>query len=176
MPRTLTAPVPTWFAADRLLQRSDGWYIGSADGFRVGPYPIKSEAVRWSRELVAKLERCRSTTEQVRMVRAFLHEQHHRNKRQLQSGPSVAETAPDGAAARPPVRDGEPSRMWFRTSRFFLVDEAWFFSTREGIDVGPYATREEAERDASRLLEILQNTATDTECRLAIMQFKTRPR
>jgi hypothetical protein len=172
----MIASVPSWFAADRLFQRSDGWYIGSTEGFRVGPYPIKSEAVRRSSELVAKLERCRSTSDQVRMVRAFLHEQRDQHKRQLQSGPSATSTAVDGSVGRPPVRAGEQPKVWFRTSRFFSVDDVWFFSTRENIDVGPYATREEAERDANRLLQILQNTATDTECRLAIMQFKTRPR
>jgi hypothetical protein len=34
----------------------------------------------------------------------------------------------------------------FRTDRFFLSDGKWFFTTREGANLGPYDTREDAER------------------------------
>jgi hypothetical protein len=33
----------------------------------------------------------------------------------------------------------------FRTDRFFLSDRQWFFTTREGGNLGPFATHAEAE-------------------------------
>lgn len=169
---------PLWFAADHLFQDADGWYIGAEDGNRVGPYPIRSEALRRSQELLAKLERCRTTAEQIRLVRSFLLGETRHSRRQVRTGAPAQKKrslATNGAGEAPPVRAGEQPRTWFRTSRFFVVAGGWYFSTREDIDVGPYETREEAERDARRLAEILQSTESETECRLAIMQFKTRP-
>ncbi|HEX7037339.1 MAG TPA: DUF6316 family protein [Pseudomonadales bacterium] len=166
---------PAWFAADHLFQGADGWYIGAEDGYRIGPYPIRSEALRRSQELVAKLERCQTAREQVRLVRTFLHGETRQNRRQVRTGSAAPSPSAQPGAGQPPVRAGESPRTWFRTSRFFIVGGGWFFSTRENIDVGPYQTREEAERDAGRLVEILQTCTSDAERRLTIMQFKTRP-
>jgi hypothetical protein len=141
----------------------------------VGPYSLKTQAERYSKGLVAKLERCRTTVDRVRVVRAFLHEQSRKNGRQLHSGPSAPGSSLTGKPTTPPVRAGEDPKVWFRTNRFFAVDEVWFFSTRENIDVGPYVSRVEAERDARRLLEILRETESVAERRLAILQFKSRP-
>lgn len=49
------------------------------------------------------------------------------------------------------ARQGEDSRTHFRTDRFYRVNEVWFFSTREGIEMGPYASRSEAELALSDL-------------------------
>ncbi len=165
--------VPSWFAADQVFRGDDGWYIGSPDGFRVGPYPRRDTAGRRSEAITATLRRCRSTSDTVRTVRRFLHEQSTAEGRRLRSGQTAP--APTGSVAAPPVRAGEPQRTWFRTSRFFSVGEVWFFTTREGIDVGPYESKAAAQRDAARLLDILKATATEAEARLAIHQFNSRP-
>lgn len=174
----MRALLPSWFAADQTYNDEDGWYIGSPTGFRVGPYRHRRLAERQSEGLVAKLASCRTTGDRVRVVRSFIHEQNHKEGRGLHNAPP--ETGPkaptvQGRIEPPPVRAGESRRVWFRTNRVFAVDDVWFFSTRENIDVGPYATRAEAERDARRLVKILQDTDTETQCRLAIMQFKSRP-
>ena len=44
-------------------------------------------------------------------------------------------------------RKDEPPKTWFRSDRVFRADGQWFFHTREGIAVGPYKTRFEAEID-----------------------------
>lgn len=41
-------------------------------------------------------------------------------------------------------RAGEAGSIPFRTGRFFNVGGNWYFSTRESIDQGPYASRQEA--------------------------------
>jgi len=49
-------------------------------------------------------------------------------------------------------RLGELARRWFRNERVFEHGCNWYFRTREGIDVGPYPTRFEAEIEADILI------------------------
>jgi len=42
----------------------------------------------------------------------------------------------------------------FRSDRVFCAGSTWFFQTREGIDVGPYATRETADAESKRLATV----------------------
>lgn len=53
-------------------------------------------------------------------------------------------------------RKDERPRTWFRSGRVFLSDGKWFFHTREGVDVGPYASQFEAEIEAGMLKELLR--------------------
>ena len=39
----------------------------------------------------------------------------------------------------------------FRTDRFYRINEAWYFSTREGIEMGPYTNKTDAELALSDL-------------------------
>ena len=41
-------------------------------------------------------------------------------------------------------RQGENGVTPFRSGRFFVVANNWYFSTREGIDKGPYISRSDA--------------------------------
>ncbi len=42
-------------------------------------------------------------------------------------------------------RLGENERFTYRSGRFFNVGNEWYFATREGVDQGPFDTREDAE-------------------------------
>ena len=45
-------------------------------------------------------------------------------------------------------RSGEEgSSIPFRTGRFFCVGLEWYFATREGLDRGPFANKEDAEAE-----------------------------
>ena len=50
-------------------------------------------------------------------------------------------------------RSGEAGSIPFRTGRFFNVGGHWYFSTREAVDQGPYASRQEAENALRLYLE-----------------------
>jgi hypothetical protein len=50
-------------------------------------------------------------------------------------------------------------RLWFRSSRVFASNEQWYFHTREGIDMGPYDSRFEAEIEAEMLKELFRESA-----------------
>jgi len=41
----------------------------------------------------------------------------------------------------------------FRSNRFFSVSGRWYFSTREGEDLGPFASRDDAETGLARYLD-----------------------
>jgi hypothetical protein len=50
-------------------------------------------------------------------------------------------------------RKGEPfGSSRFRSVRFVLINGSWYFSTREGIDVGPFNSRHVAARACERLI------------------------
>jgi len=42
-------------------------------------------------------------------------------------------------------RKGEKEKTWYRMERIYMSDSQWFFSTREGEEVGPFASRGSAQ-------------------------------
>lgn len=54
------------------------------------------------------------------------------------------------------TRTGEPGPVPFRSSRFFCVRGQWYFTTREGFDSGPFASRERAETGLRRFLHVVR--------------------
>lgn len=57
-------------------------------------------------------------------------------------------------------REGESGPVPFRTGRIFNVGVEWYFSTRGGIDRGPYDDKKEAEAELSLFL---RNVATEDQ-------------
>lgn len=45
------------------------------------------------------------------------------------------------------AREGENRESWFRCNRYYNLKGKWFFSTREGVDFGPFDTQQEAETE-----------------------------
>lgn len=58
-------------------------------------------------------------------------------------------------------RNNESPQLWFRSERFFRSDGHWYMFTREGIMVGPYVTRFDAEIDGGRLIARLRHTPNE---------------
>jgi hypothetical protein len=54
-----------------------------------------------------------------------------------------------------PSRSGEPDATRFRGSHVFPAQGKYYFNTREGVDVGPFDTRADAELNSTRLRLIL---------------------
>ena len=42
-------------------------------------------------------------------------------------------------------REGELGAVPFRSGRFFYIDSKWYFSCREGREVGPFSSKQAAE-------------------------------
>jgi hypothetical protein len=70
-------------------------------------------------------------------------------------------------------RDENGDGRHFRSDRCVLVNGAWFVATREGVDVGPYPTRTEAEAASARLAQLLVRADAGTARR--IIQTFTQP-
>lgn len=62
-----------------------------------------------------------------------------------------------------------------RSERFFRRDSGWFFKTREGIAVGPYADPFDAELSASLLISRLAQLEKNEDPRAAIRRFQDDP-
>lgn len=67
-------------------------------------------------------------------------------------------------------RKNEQPKTWFRSDRVFRSDGYWYFHTREGIDVGPYRDKFEAEVDAEMLKPLLVGVS-DAEAHALITRF-----
>jgi len=44
------------------------------------------------------------------------------------------------------TREDEESKLWYRSRRFFTINNEWYFSTRENRDIGPYESEEHARK------------------------------
>ena len=73
-------------------------------------------------------------------------------------------------------KDPRTSRFSRRVSRYRKVGNFWYFSTREGIIMGPYSSRDVAEEETAKYIQFAQHTKSHV---LKIMMRKstalTRP-
>ena len=53
-------------------------------------------------------------------------------------------------------RQGETGQPPPRSSRIFNMENDWYFSTREGSDIGPFGSRDEASDGLTDFLQFLQ--------------------
>jgi Domain of unknown function (DUF6316) len=71
-------------------------------------------------------------------------------------------------------RKGEsPGGRHFRSDRFVQTNGAWYFSTREQIDVGPFKTRHDAVKASEKLIEHLAAAPDDAAAKKIIEDFVT---
>mgnify|MGYP000094303275 CR=1 FL=1 len=49
-------------------------------------------------------------------------------------------------------RCGENEKTWFRSERFFHVNDKWYFYTRDSGHEGPYLSKREAELELNLFL------------------------
>lgn len=68
-------------------------------------------------------------------------------------------------------REGESPAQHLRSDRAFLVNDRWYFRTREHIDVGPYRTRERAELAMAQLATMLDGINDMQITRTFIREF-----
>ena len=54
-------------------------------------------------------------------------------------------------------RSGENEKTWFRSSRFFTIGDQFYFSTREGNDIGPYRCLRDAKRGLNIYVHAMQS-------------------
>lgn len=52
-------------------------------------------------------------------------------------------------------RTGENGRLPKRSNRFFEKNRYWYYTTREGVSIGPFDTAQEAETGASDFIDFI---------------------
>lgn len=52
-------------------------------------------------------------------------------------------------------RTGEQGNVPFRSNRFFNSNGYWYYTTREGVDIGPFDSHEDAARGACEFIEFI---------------------
>jgi hypothetical protein len=171
----MESTLPVWFQADRVFSHGGQWYFGARNSLHVGPYADQSTAESRSREAVDRLQSIKSEAERLRFVRKLLHEEWDQI---LLPESSEDDGAIEQVDIPPPavqVRHGEPQKPWYRSNRFFKAGDVWFFSTREGIDVGPFPSDIDARKHERRLIRLLNSARSPEEaCRIAY-EYKHRP-
>lgn len=53
-------------------------------------------------------------------------------------------------------RKGELGAVPFRSGRFFYIDSKWYFACREGKEVGPYPSKQDAEKALAEYVEKME--------------------
>jgi hypothetical protein len=170
----VSGKLPQWFRADEVYAYNGQWYFGSREGLHIGPYAEKDVAKAKGTQ-VAKRLRAMNEAQQLKFVRKVLDREWD-NVSRLIPKTGIGDAA---AGSEPPpkeaVRRGEGYRNWYRSGRYFQADGAWFFSTREGIDVGPFETELEAKKHERRLVTLLERSQSAEEAFQIIHEYKYRP-
>lgn len=60
-------------------------------------------------------------------------------------------------------RAGENNYAWFRSNRFYIVKDFWYFSTREGVDFGPFENQNEAQEALQSYIEKMNTASSATQ-------------
>ena len=168
----LEGTLPAWFTADNVFSSNGCWYIGSAESLHIGPYAERDVAESKSKLVVQQLRTLANDEDCFRYVRKFLRDEWEL----IGEGAAPAETdLVEEINLQPPpvqVRAGEHLYPWDRSARRFQVGRVWFFATREGIDVGPFATDAEAKKNERRLISLLIKSQTPEEVHRTIYDYK----
>lgn len=72
-------------------------------------------------------------------------------------------------------RQGESPKMRFRGSHVFPAGGKWYVNTREGLDVGPFESRGEAEINSTRLRLVLAKINDAALTRAVILRYMEIP-
>ena len=67
-------------------------------------------------------------------------------------------------------RTGEAGPIPERNGRFLKQNGYWYYSTREGVDIGPFDSREEAEIGVGEFIDFI--CAADPKIREALEQYR----
>jgi hypothetical protein len=159
--------------ADEVFEDGGRWFFGSLDALHVGPYGSEAMARSRAKQVATRLKLLENEGDRIRYVRKVLH--HEWKSVGATSSPATREPTIDLTPPLDPVRHGEEHRNWYRSDRFFQVEGVWFFSTREGIDVGPYGYEAEARKHERRLVRLLLRTRDPDEAYRVIYEYKHRP-
>ena len=149
--------LPVWFKADHVFSHAGRWYLGNAGSFHVGPYADN------------ELRSLPDDSSKVVYVRCWLVSEWS----EIRDG--FPKQSADILKPLVPVRAGESNKTWSRSDRVFSVGMAWFIATREGIDIGPFNSKKEAQQHTNRVVSLLSEAESHWEACMIAYEYKYRP-
>lgn len=69
-----------------------------------------------------------------------------------------------------PNRTGEQGQIPERSGRFLEKEGYWYYTTREGVDIGPFDSRDDAEIGVGEFIDFI--CAADPKVREAFEQYR----
>ena len=161
--------IPLWFQADKVYPRQGQWYVGSTDALHLGPYRDRMRAEAKSDEICECLHSLQTEDQKLVYVRSVLTSEWY----DIQANADLDELreAPEQQPQTFPIRQGESAKHWSRSSRYFSVGGVWFFTTREGIDVGPFESKKEAVAHCRSLVKSLGDKS-DRQAFQLVFEYK----
>jgi len=67
-------------------------------------------------------------------------------------------------------RAGEKGNVPDRNGRFLQKDEYWYYTTREGVDIGPFDSRDDAEVGVGEFIDFI--CASEPKILAALKQYR----
>ncbi|NKC01143.1 MAG: hypothetical protein GKR90_21970 [Pseudomonadales bacterium] len=165
------AAIPGWFQCDEIFGDSGQWFIGSEHSLHIGPYADEEVAKTKSDEFCRKLKKLVNDGDRLRYVRKLLSQEWDA----IGSDAHVEAEEISLEAVEEQVRYGEDPKKWYRSKRFYQVDGVWFFSTREGLDVGPFDSESDAQKHSEKLKSLLIKCSDEASAKKTILEYKHRP-
>lgn len=165
--------VPAWFKCNQIFGVGEAWFVGEPDSLHFGPYRDQHTAETKSEVFMQRLREIKDHDARLNLVRQLLEEEWQT----IDDGTDIGfEEIEVQAVDYDPVRHGEAIQSWSRSQRYFQVDGVWFFATREGLDVGPFDSEQEARESEKRLKTLLIKCRSAEEAHRCILEYKHKPR
>jgi len=161
--------LPVWFKADHVFSHAGRWYLGNAGSFHVGPYADRAIAKAKSDQITNELRSLPDDSSKVVYVRCWLVSEWS----EIRDG--FPKQSADILKPLVPVRAGESNKTWSRSDRVFSIGMAWFIATREGIDIGPFNSKKEAQQHTNRVVSLLSEAESHWEACMIAYEYKYRP-
>ncbi|MYM63612.1 DUF6316 family protein [Pseudomaricurvus sp. HS19] len=69
------------------------------------------------------------------------------------------------------IRQGEQGQPPHRSERFFKKETYWYYTTREGVEIGPYDNRSMAEEGCALFVDYIRNS--DPSFAVTLQQYRS---
>ena len=116
--------------SNRFIRDGDCWYYRTRENRSIGPYPDRGEAEKSAKVFAGFAKKLKGDNLDELIISHLEALEHH-------SGSSGKETLA--------LRAGEWEVPQFRAARIYQKAGKWYFRTREGSPVGPYARHKDVE-------------------------------
>jgi len=63
-------------------------------------------------------------------------------------------------------RKNDEGGLYFRSDRFYKINEEYYFSTREGLEIGPYGSKVDASSGLDRYIQSIHKDQNENKAKM----------